>query len=197
LALPTSTKKRKSASLSPASRRSVRKSPSEVRRERADLAATQHEGVLRGALVVGNAELFEGPRGRAAGVQGVPAAVEEESVGLAVAARPPSWYAFSNTVTSRARPGQGSWPPSTPRFRHPTTATSVCAALDSGIVRSLLFRTDAFTPKDAAHPPTRDTERAPGGDAPVPTWFRAVCELLHARDGPWRDTYIRRPTSTA
>ena len=26
----------------------------------------------------------------------------------------------------------------------------------------------------------------------VPTWFRAVCELLHARDGPWRDTYIRR-----
>src|SRR5918995_1743846 len=56
--------------------------PERVRREGAQLALLQHKGVFRDAVIVVDAQLLEDPRGRAAGVEGVPATVEQEAVEL-------------------------------------------------------------------------------------------------------------------
>src|SRR5918993_493476 len=56
--------------------------PERVRREGAKLAPLQHEGAFRDAVVVGDAQLLEDPRGRTASVEGVTAAVEQEAVVL-------------------------------------------------------------------------------------------------------------------
>src|SRR5215204_4055982 len=82
LAAPSATKRRTSASLSPASNTSVRKSPSRSAGKELSLPPLQHEGVFRDAVTVGDAQLLEDPRGRTSGVEGVPATVEQEAVEL-------------------------------------------------------------------------------------------------------------------
>src|SRR5918995_1030995 len=54
--------------------------PDRVCREGAQLSLLQHEGVFRDAVLIGDAKLLEDPRRRAAGVEGVPAAIEAEAV---------------------------------------------------------------------------------------------------------------------
>src|ERR671916_2404412 len=167
-----------------------------VRGERADLAATQHEGVLRGALVVGNAELFEGPRGRAASVQSMPAAVEKESVGLSGGRTSSQLVRLLEHGHVRARPGQvgGRRQPRDSATHHRDVRLRHSRfwhrALPSVPYRRVYFQ-------DAAHPLMRDTDRASGGDAPNSCAISSVRRAVTWARRPVAGYLHPAPTSTA